>query len=448
MTVSPRVYIPVLVALVLGGSIGGLFLVQIHNSVSTIESSFQLKKNDAGFLQKLLPSKDRTPVDSANQSQALMELRQGEIFELKGEWKQAEEHYAVSVKSGGGAPALRKLASIQLQRREYDAAKSTIARLKEENRDGDDVLLLEGLLALRSGDTSGAATIFKRKPDSPQSQYGLGLVAISAGDHEGAKKQFALAAQSSDSVIRVYAKTVADAYAEFALFPNGQEIHLQTLIARALAQVNECETALPLVAGVVAAESDYRDAWIVKGYCEFTTERLPEALASLEQAYSLDPGKPEIQYFLARTHAALGDPQNAVTYLQYALTNGFEPEEDGRELLAEYAAELGNTELALEQYKILAEEKDSTVAAYKRYIDLASTSTNHVLDALSLAKAALVRWPDDVTALTLAAEASLAAGLPEDANKFIAQALRIDPKDPNALLTQEAIRKAGTVPKK
>ncbi|MFA5800165.1 MAG: tetratricopeptide repeat protein [Candidatus Peribacteraceae bacterium] len=447
MKISPRVTIPAVIALAMSGVIGALFLWQIRSSISTIESSFRVQNIGTSFLRKLLPSPTPERPDSASQSEALLRLRQGEIFELKGEWKQAEDLYTRSIAAGGGAPALRRLASIQLQRREYSAAKQTIERLKEENRESSDVLLFEGLLALRSGDISGAQFIFRRKPSAPQAQFGLSLVEVAQGDYEQAKEELTKASQGSDPTIRMYAGILLQAFSEFALFPEGQEIHLRTLLARALAQVKECEIALPLLNTVIAEQPRYRDAWIIKGYCEFTSERLKDALASLEQAYTLDPEKPETQYFLARAYAALGDPQNAVTFLQYALLNGFSPEKDARELLAEYAKELGNTELALEQYKLLTEAKDADLNLYQRYVELASGSSNHALTALAVAKNALTRWPDDAGALTLAAQAAFAAGLPQDAQKYIESALKIDPKNPKALETEAAIKKA-TLPQK
>lgn len=448
MKLSPRVIVPVAAALLLSLAIGMVFLWQIRASIGTIESSFQGHNGATNLLKRMLPSRKTGVRDSATKSQSLLELRQGEILELKGEWKQAEMHYAKSVESGGGAPALKKLAAIQLQRREYAPAKETIAQLREGSGENADVLLLEGLLALRNGDAGGAATIFKRQPNAPQSHYGLGLVAISKGDHESAQKELTLAAQGSDSVIRAYAKTILAAYSEFSLFPNGQDIHLQTLVARALAQVSECETALPLLNDVVVQEEKYRDAWIVKGYCEFTTERTKDALTSLEQAYALDPEKAEIQYFLARTHEALGDPQNAVTFLQYAILNGFAPEGDARELLADYALELGNTPLALEQYKILAEKKDSDSSSYERYVNLAAVSAATAPDALTVAKEALVRWPDDPSVLAMTAKAALTAGLPDDATRYIQTALRIDPKNAKALAVQGMLNKAVGIPRK
>ncbi len=434
---STRLTIPALLALALGLSIGGLFLWQIHQSVNTIESSFGT--SGTSLLKKLLPGDSKNYPTSAMQSQALIELRQGEIFELKGEWKQAQEKYKRSVESGGGAPALKKLAAIQLQRREYDDASKTIDALKDENPESEDVMLLEGILALRRGNPSEATAVFNTNPESPQGLYGLALVSIVNGDHEKAKTLLAKAAQAGEPAIRTAANVVIQSYNEFALFPDGQQTHLSTLLARSLAQVNECEMALLLVNPVVLTQPSYRDAWIVKGFCEFTTERTRDALASLEQAYALDPEKPEIQYFLARTYAALGDPQNAVTFLQYAVVNGFSPERDARELLADYAQELGNIELALEQYRIIAEGKESDLDAYKRYVEIASSTQNHTLDAIALAKAALTRWPDDPSALAIAAKAALAAGMKEDAKAYIDSALRIDPKNPDAQKVQSEL---------
>lgn len=383
----------------------------------------------------------RTPSVPQNQSQALMNLRQGEIFEMKGEWKRAEEKYQESVAVGGGTSALRKLAGIQLQRREFDDASATIKQLSADVRDPSSILLLQGLLELRQGNTATAERIFNRGGELPEALYGLALVSIATGDHDGAKALLGRAMQGSDSVIKAYAETIMKAYQEFALFPDGQQIHEQTLVAHALAETGECELALTLVNSVVSTQSRYRDAWIVKGYCEFATERLKDALTSLEQAYSLDPAKAETQYFLARVHSALGDPQNAVTFLQYAIINGFEPEKDARSLLADYAKELGNTDLALEQLQILAKDPGSTIDSFVLYVNLALSLQNHAPDAYALAKEAVKRWPNDSTALALAGKTALASGLSEDAKKYVDASLAIDPQNAEALKVQKEIKK-------
>ncbi|MEQ1849328.1 MAG: tetratricopeptide repeat protein [Candidatus Peribacteraceae bacterium] len=429
MSIPPRILVPVILAALLSTGIGGVFFWQIKHSVDVIESSFQGTGSDASFLKSILGGRKLPTLAEGNQSEALLLLKQGELFEYRGEWKKAEEKYQRSSEVGGGVLALKKLAAIQLQRRSYDAAKSTIDHLEDGGASREDIQFLRGILALRSGKPSDASSAFRAIESDPKGIYGQALVAIARKDMEGAKTFLVSAQASADPTIRSYATTMLEAIAEFALFPESSDAHLMTLVARALAETNECEVALSLVLPVTNAKPQYRDAWIVRGFCEFTTERTTEALASLERAYSLDPEKPEIQYFLARTHAALGDPDNAVTYLQYAILNGFKPERDARELLAEYAKELGQTELALTQYTIIAEENDGGIEEYGRAIELAASTDVHALDALDLAKKAQKKWPDDAQVIALLAVASHNAGLPEDAKRYADRSIAIDPKN-------------------
>jgi tetratricopeptide (TPR) repeat protein len=441
MHIPPRILVPIVLAVLLSVGIGGVFFWQIKHSVHVIESSFQGTGSDASFLTSILGKGRSLPtLAEGNQSEALLLLKQGELFEYRGEWKKAEEKYQRSAEVGGGVLALKKLAAIQLQRRSYDAAEGTIEHLEDGGAAHADIQFLRGILALRRGKPADASSAFRDIEDDPKGIYGQALVSIARLDIEGAKTFLTAAQASADPVIRSYASTIVEAVSEFALFPESSNSHLMALVARALAETNECEVALSLILPVTDQKPQYRDAWIVRGFCEFTTERTSEALASLERAYSLDPEKPEIQYFLARTHAALGDPGNAVTYLQYAILNGFEPERDARELLAEYAQELGQTELALTQYTIIADENDGGIEEYRRAIELAVTTDAHTLDALDLAKKAQKKWPDDAKVLALLALASNAAGLPDDARRYAERALAIDPKNEMARKTLDEQR--------
>ena len=209
MKIPPRIYLPLFLALAIGVAVGGLFLWEIHRSVAIIEGSFKVGGTTSLF-RKIIPGNTRTTPDSAMQSEALMKLRQGEILELKGEWRLAQERYAGSVESGGGTPALKRLASIQLQRREYDGARVTIDKLKLENKDSNDVILLEGIVALRKQELSTAVSIFNRKPDTPQSLYGLSLVSLVKGDHDAAKQYLTRASESSEPAIRGTAAVILE----------------------------------------------------------------------------------------------------------------------------------------------------------------------------------------------------------------------------------------------
>jgi tetratricopeptide (TPR) repeat protein len=263
-------------------------------------------------------------------------------------------------------------------------------------------------------------------PDSPHKHYIQGLIALISADHEQAKKEFTAVLSGWDASLRSSARNILSAYEEYALFPQSPQIHLLTLLSRALADSQECELALPMLSQVTRTQDDYRDAWIVQGYCELTTERYQESLTSLERAYQLDPEKAETQYFLARAQSALGDHAQAVTFLQYALENGFEPEPQARLLLAEEALSAGNASLALDQYDALTKLPGSTLSTFSDAITAALTAGKKE-EALVKAEEAAKRWPDEAVALDLLGWAQLQNGDREHAKESFQKALGLNP---------------------
>lgn len=366
------------------------------------------------------------PVSADTGDEALLHLRRGDVHALRGEWTLAEEEYHAAVEADGGLTALRKLAQAQLQRRDIRGARTTLDQLRREGARNEDLLLLESMIFLRTGEVTKARALLDAAEESPHKHYGLALLFIMTGDHESARTELAAVAGGWEPVLRTYARALAAAYDEYALFPDSPLLHLETLIGRALAQVQECELALPILSRVTHAQDDYRDAWIVQGFCELSTERSTEALASLERAYQLDPEKPEIQYFLARSYSAVNDHANALTFLQYALRNGFEPESDVRRLIAQEALETGNPALALEQYDALTSEDDADVQTYTAFVAAAITAGG-AEEAYVKASEAATRWPDDARAHELLGWAAAETGRTDEARGALEKALTIDP---------------------
>ena len=356
----------------------------------------------------------------------LLHLRRGDIFALRGRWQDAEKEYEEAVSKNGGLSALRKLAQAQLQRRNVRGARMTLEQMKRASARQEDVLLLESIIDIRTGDQQKATELLTASPESPQRSYGLSLLAIIQQRHDEARKHLQEVIAGWEPALRANARTLMAAYDEYALFPDSPEPHLTTLLARSLAQVQECELALPLLAQVTSLLNDYRDAWLVQGYCQLTSERYQDALASLEHAYTLDPVKPEIQYFLARAHAALGDHSNAITFVQYALENGFEPKEEARHFLAEEALEKGDRTLALEQFDLLTQQSDATINAYSDFVRV-SITLGHKEEAYAKAAEASQKWPNDASAWDLLGWAALESGRKEEAKTDLEKALQIDP---------------------
>lgn len=357
---------------------------------------------------------------------ALASMREGDLAARRNNWATAEAAYDAAVKAEGGLPALRKLAHAQLQRRRYQETRSTLDRLRRNGARSEDLLLIESGIELRSGELVRARQLLESADDSPQKHYGLALLAIAGRDHAQAREELKQVMAGWDPVLRSQADILMGAYEEYTLFPDSPDIHLLTLLSRALAQAQECELALPILSQVTQAQDDYRDAWIVQGYCELGTERFAQALASFEHAYAIDPEKPEIQYFLARTYAAQEDHGNALRFLQYALENGFEPETEVRRALAREALETGNAAVALEQYDALSTREQATMEDFADFVTAAMTA-GRTEEALVKAGKATEKWPDNPDAYTLYAWAAEEADRDEEARNALEKALSIDP---------------------
>lgn len=356
----------------------------------------------------------------------LLALREGDVLALQGNWKDAQTKYEEAVRNNAGLQALRKLVQAQLQRRDINGAKNTRNKLQAQGAKPEDLLLIDVIILLRTGELVQAKTLLANAPESPHKQYGLALLNIIQGNHESAKNELVTVVNGWDPVLRTYAKTLQAAYDEYALFPESPEIHLITLLSRALAESQQCELALPLLTQVVKKQDDYRDAWIVQGYCELMGERYENARSSLERAYNLDPEKPEIQYFLARAYSALDDNVNAVTFSQYALQNGFEPQKEIRRFLATEAEITGNTALALEQYRALSQLPDADLQTFAKVVSL-FMSANQKTDALAFAESATRKWPTEAKAFELLGWVQEGMGQTEDAKANYQKALQLNP---------------------
>ncbi len=419
MRLPARILVPILGAFAVTGSLLGVLWWQLQTTpiAATRTPAGTAQADDAETPAPELP------VDAS--SETLRALREGDLLALQGDWKGAEERYQSAARTGG-LTALRKLVTAQLQRRDYRGVRSTMDRMADQGAQPEDLMLLGALLSLREGRLGDAKRALTDAADSPHKHYGLALVAIAEGVHDTAEEEVDLAIAGWDPLIRAHARKLKAAYEEYQRFPGSPEIHLITLLSKALAETQECELSLPLLTQVVAARPDYRDAWIVRGYCELTTERTAAARSSLEQAYSLDPEKPEIQYFLARAYALTGDAGNAVTYAQFALRNGFQPEREVRSFLAGAAERAGMPQVTLEQLTLLTQDPQPELAWFTKLAQLHMTA-ERPMEAVLAAQAAVEKFPEDGRALDLLGAAYEAAGRPADALTAYRQAVGLEP---------------------
>lgn len=421
MKIPARIGLPIGFAVLC--SIGVLFVLwwQLKNATSVLPQ----RTGTGSVLGNYAPvAPSASAIDPRDR--ALLHLRQGDLLALRGEWTAAQLEYEQSVKDGGGLPALRKLAQAQLQRRDVEGVRASIRALRAAGARPEDLLLLESIVALRTGELVRARELLTNADDSPQKHYGQALLAIIEGNHDQAQVELQAVLGGWEPVLRSYARSLQAAYEEYALFPESSDLHRTALLGRALAQAQECELALPLLSGVTQMQPDYRDAWVVQGYCELITERTEAALVSLERAYSLDPSKPETQYFLARAYGGLGQHDNAITFLEYALQNGFSPASEVHRTLAKEAVVAGKLDLALEQFEVLLPFPESTVSDYAGFVT-AAVALGKNEEAHVKAVEATQKFPQEGEAYELLGAALIALDRKDEARIALQTALEFDP---------------------
>lgn len=419
MRLSPRLLVPVLGAFAVTGGLLGVMWWQLQGAAV---SGNGLRATMSAASE---PTADEPVFGSDAGSVTLQALRDGDLLALQGDWKAAEEQYRSAV-SQGGLTALKKLATAQLQRRDYKAVRATMERMSDQGAQPEEIMLLSAMLSLREGQLGNAKQTLTDAPDSPHKHYGLALVSIAEGTHDVAEQEVDAVIAGWDPLLRAHARKLKTAYEQYRTFPNSPEIHLVTLLSKALAETQQCELSLPLLTQVIAQRDDYRDAWIVQGYCQLTTERADAALDSLQKAYNLDPEKPEIQYFLARAHAAANDHGNAVTFAQFALRNGFQPEREVRSFLAQEAELAGMPQVAMEQLTLLMQDPQADLRTFAKLTSLL-TAAQRQDDALVTAQAAADRFPQDGRAHELLGSALEALSRTPEAVAAYQRALQIQP---------------------
>ncbi len=416
---ATRILVPVTLAVLL---VAALLLLFVVNRNAALQA-FRAATRPGTWVATLQNIPGVALTDGGDAS--LLHSRTGDVAALAGEWKEAEEEYAAAVATDGGVAALKKLAHAQLQRRNIDGARTTLDRLKREGGRAEEILLLSVTLALHENQTARAAELLASGGESPHKHFASALLSLVTGDHVQAQVELAATMEGWDPQLRASARALQDAYDEYALFPASTEIHLLALLSRALAQAQDCPLALPLLRRVTDAQDDYRDAWIVQGYCQLVTEQADAALVSLERAYTLDPQKAETQYFLGRAYAVKDDHGNAVTFFQYALQNGFKPERDVRRALAREARAAGDLQLAFAQEKVLATSSGADLTTIQGFVELALQAEKGE-DAYEAAKKATEFWPQNARAYDLLGSAAVALAREDEARAAWQKALELD----------------------
>ena len=284
---------------------------------------------------------------------------------------------------GGDILIMRKLFEIAVLIGDQERAESILGLLSFRGVSEQVIDALRGFMLIRNGEIDSAKSFFEKNSTFTENAYGLLLVDILNREHESVQNSLELLLASKDPFVLHAVKSVKGAYDEFDLFEEGKDVHLETLIARSLASVGQCPVSEMLLSDVVSKESDYRDAWIILGYCRLILQDDDGALFAFSNAYDLDPEKSEIQYFLGLTYEKLEDIDEAERFLGYALKNGFPKQKHLMEKLAVMSENKGDFASAAIYYQSIIENEEEVEVNV--YVNLISLLVEH-LDGLLEAK--------------------------------------------------------------
>ncbi|MFH0820567.1 MAG: tetratricopeptide repeat protein [Candidatus Peregrinibacteria bacterium] len=264
--------------------------------------------------------------------------------------------------------------------------------------------------------------------DDPQLDYLKGIFAILNNNYDAGKQSLRKVVNESPTPdFLEKTNRLLEAYREFEFAQAAEPLYLGELLARAFNQNKDYEWAIFKLKEVLRTRSDLRDSWILLGFSYLNLGEHYFALTAFEKAYQLDSEWPATQYFLGLTHQELGDTEKAILYLNYALSNQFEPQLAVKQKLAELYMDTKNYSEAARLYGEILKMNPTDIQGFVSPIWLQLDILNQPEEALKLAQLAWNAFPNHPMAHNLLGWAQVGTGDWDEAEKNLKKALELDP---------------------
>ena len=322
-----------------------------------------------------------------------------------------------------------KLGKNQTLLNNFDKAQINLEKALEIEPDNEEFLIYLGKNYIKQTNFEKAKSLFQqRTSQNPEITYYLALLDLLTNDNTSAQNKFKQISNSTeDPKLKEKTANLLNSYDEYSLFKGGKEIHLRTLLAKSLNQVEEYEISLAILKEILNEKTDYRDAWILTGYAYLNLEKYDFALDSFRNAYDLDSEKPETQYFLGLTYFELNQIEDALTYLNIALKNGFEPQIQVKQKLGDIYLAKKDYEQAVEMFEEVLKLNNESVSTFIRPVWIYLDFLNAPEKALEIAQKAYQEHPDSAMTFNLLAWSHLGKEEYLKAEEYLQKATSIDP---------------------
>jgi len=246
----------------------------------------------------------------------------GNKFMEQGNFLKAIENFqkAVSINNSSVEPLI-KLTQAYLKNNQPKEAQSSISSAQSIRKNDLTVQLLLAQSYLDQRNFPAAKSLIDQLDQNNQEViYYKGLLQI-------LNQKFKEAKETLSPLQKPEAENFRNAYQKFEYFKEGETLHLQVLLAKALTEVGQYQASIPLLFDVINKKKNYLDAWIVLGYAYLNINQSLDAIDALTNAKDLNPEKPETLFLLGLAHFSNNDIEKAIFYLEKSDESGYEPKE-------------------------------------------------------------------------------------------------------------------------
>jgi len=378
---------------------------------------------------------ENIPVEEPEQNLSYDErIAKGDYYFQRGFMTFAANEY---VKAANLAPAKAepyfKLLKTNYELGDYSKAQKNAETILTKDPNNYETKFNLALIYIKQNDFPSASGLLDQlsnsgTPDANVSYY-RGLLQIIASDYEGAKKSLRQAkSESADDGLDKKIDIFLNSYTEYEFAQAADELYLSELLARSFNKAGEYEMAIEKLRKILKTRSDLRDSWILFGFAYLNLEKYSFALSAFERAYELDSEWPTTQYFLGLTHAELGKADDAIIFLNYALSNNFEPAIVVHRKLADLYLEKQDYAKAVETYEKILELNKEDINSFVRPIWVYLDFMNQPDKALKIAQAALIAFPENAMAYNLIGWSQFGTQDYTEAEKNLKKSIELDPK--------------------
>lgn len=263
--------------------------------------------------------------------------------------------------------------------------------------------------------------------ENAELKFYQGIVYAYFQDYEKSKEAFIKGMSfNPDQSTKDKIQKFITAYEEFAKNKGGLKIHLQTLLSKALTEVDQQQIAIPILKDVLKEKANYIDAWTVIGYAYLKEEKYQDAIDALEEAKKLAPEKGEALFFLGIAYSGDKKYDQALENFNLSLQNGYQPQASVKQKMAEIYVLQGDYEKGAQTYEELVTMYDKNIDLYIQPIWLYIDKLNQPQKALSLANTALKKHPNEAMAENLVGWAQISNNNFSDGKKHLVEAIKLD----------------------